>query len=199
MQHGRPGRLNDYNHQYGRSGNKIRYKVPKTWRKTFSMILGVRKSNPTLWRRCLMYSTMITVGFFGVTFGFVKFLQMFGPGGSGRAWRQGIWNEVGGRDSNKDFEQMEQEARQGQQGYIQNMFGTLGIAPKMDTLDKRARENLSKEKYKTWSDVWNRGFPQSTEEYKRVSKMRPETMDDWELMESIKAKPGEPVSNAQLD
>ena len=80
---------------------------------------------------------------------------------------------------------------------FQNMFN-IGTKPRLDTMDKRAREQLSKEKYKTWSDIWDKGFPKTAEEYKRVSKMRPETMEDWELIQDMKPKKGDIVTNAQL-
>lgn len=170
--------------QYGIESNKIRYKVPKTWSKTISIIFETWKNNPRLRRESLIYSTMITIGFFGVTIGFFKFLQMFGPGGSGQKWRQSIWNQVAGRDTDKDFQQMEQESY-AQTGYIKNMFN-VGVSPRMDSMDKRAREQLSKEKYKAWNDIWNKGFPKTAEEYKRASKLRPETMEDWEIMQELK-------------
>ena len=175
-------------------GAKARYKVPKTWRKTFEIIRQTRANNPDVNRKTTIYAALLTFGFFGSVAGFVKFLHYFGPGGGGRSWRQSIWNEVGNKDTDKALEQMEQESSE---GYIRNMFA-LGMKPKMPTLEERAKM-ISEDRYRTWEDVMSKGFPRNAEEYKKVSKMRPETLEDYEIIDTLeaKAKDGRKITNAQ--
>ena len=175
-------------------GGKTRYKVPKTWRKTFEMIRETKKKNPEANRKALKYAALITFAFFGSVAGFVKFLHFFGPGGGGRSWRQSIWIEVANKETDKAFEQMEQESSE---GYIRNMFG-LGMKPKMATLEERAKM-ISEDRYRTWEDVMSKGFPRNAEEYKKVSKMRPETLDDYEIIDNLekKSQDGRKLTNAQ--
>ena len=174
-------------------GGKTRYRVPKTWRKTFAVIGETWKNDPKARKKSLIYSGLITFGFFGTTLGFVKFLHFFGPGGGGSQWRQSIWNEVGNQDTDKSLEQMQQESNQ---GYIRNMFG-IGTKAKMASLEQRAK-NISEDRYRTWEDVMSKGFPRSAEEYKKVSKMRPETLDEYEIMDNL-AREGKErkLSNAE--
>ena len=160
------------------AGTKMKYKVPKTWRKTFSLLRETWRSDKILRRKILTYASMMTFAFFFTTLGFMKFIQAFGPGGSGLSWRQEIWNEVGNKQANKTMEKIKEE---GGLSYMNNIFG-LGASPRMDTLEKRAQESLAKDKYKQWCDLWDRGFPKNPEEWKRASKLRPETITDWELM-----------------
>mmetsp|Transcript_60220 Transcript_60220/g.99429 ORF Transcript_60220/g.99429 Transcript_60220/m.99429 type:complete len:224 (-) Transcript_60220:103-774(-) len=183
----------EHSHMLQHKGNKLRYRVPKTWRKTFQIIWRSFKYDKVARKRSLFWGTIITVGFWGSLFGTVKFVHFFGPSGQGKKWRDGIWSEIGNEESNKAFEQME---REGNQGYIQNMF-RLGTPAKMPTLEERAKSCLPADKYKTWSDMFAKGFPQSAEEYKRASKLRPETFEDFEMLEEVRKSV--PVSNAQQD
>lgn len=180
-------------HLLQHQGGKTTYRVPKTWRKTFSLIAETWRNDPAARRRSLTYSALMTFGFFGTTLGFMKFLHFFGPGGGGKEWRQGIWNEVANRDTDKAMEQLQHESSE---GYIRNMFG-LGTKPKMQTLEQRAK-NISDDRYRTWEDVMSKGFPRSAEEYVRVSKMRPETLEEYEIMDRLEAKSedGRKLSNA---
>eukprot|EP01083_Nonionella_stella_P176774 619420_1 len=175
------------------TAKKTKYKVPKTWRKALQMVKATNRNNPKARKKSTMYAALITFVIFGTIGGFVKFLHFFGPGGGGRAWREGVWNEVSNKETTKALEKMEQESSQ---GYIRNMFG-LGTKPHMYTLEQRAKM-ISEERYRTWEDVMSKGFPTSAREYKRVSKMRPESLEEYEIMDRLQeqSEDGRKVTNA---
>lgn len=149
---------------------KIEYNPP-TFRTLYAM------KNKRLRNRIILISFVSTVVFSVVCYSYIEIVKFFSFGGGAYRLRREMSQILGEHGHDQKIKQQLQQSSS-KEGWLSNSLIAGGNGRKSLLTEDKRLQMVGKEKYETWQDLTEHGFPDTVQDYKIACKLRPEMMND---------------------